>query len=323
MEVPTAAETSQPRTVTVGGADMIAFLNANDIWVMWPDGSNLKQLTTDGAAKTSLQWLPDGQSILYISGKCIGMAGLDGSSQSIACFNSAQYLEDISVSPDGAQIAIALDRVLYVVPLNLEALQGARNHTDLVNMNGCLTYSELASKGADWSSDSKMLAVKIIAPQNGVKVDMVRVMDVSKCGSTPPRVLDTFPGPRFSMIGYNDAPYIPSYDWDGEWLFLLNSRVRNDVYGYLYAYNIDTRHAEQLDPMQTGCCYTDAQWSPDGYYVLFAYQNISLGANSRNLLYLIPFGTIGTNANYTPLPLPEGFLAKPSEHPEAAFRPVK
>lgn len=321
--VPLATETAQPRTLTIGGADMIAFLNANDIWVMWTDGSNLEQVTTDGAAKTSLQWLPDGQFLLYISGKCIGVAGLDGSARNIACFNSAQYLEDISVSPDGAQIAIALDRVLYVVPLNLEALAGARNHTDLINMNGCLTYSDLASKGADWSSDSKMLAVKIIAPQGGVKVDMVRVMDVSNCGSASPRMVDTFPGPRFSMIGYNDAPYIPSFDWDGGSLFLLNSRVRNNVYGYLYAYNIDTQRAEQLDPLQTGCCYTDAQWSPDGSYVLFAYQDISLGANSRNLLYLVPFGTIGTSATYTPLPLPEGFLANPSEHPEAVFRPVK
>jgi Tol biopolymer transport system component len=290
---------------------------------MSPDGSNLKQLTTDGAVKFSLQWSPAGDKVFYISGKCIGMVDLNGNSENLACFNSAQYLEDFKISPVGDQIAIALDRTLYVVPFDMERFKMARNHNDLINMNGCLTYSELASKGADWSSDGKKLAVKIIAPQGGVKVDMVRVMDISTCGSTTPHVLDTFPGPRFTMIGYNDAPYIPSFDWDGGSLFLLNSRVRNNVYGYLYAYNVDTQHADQLDPLQTGCCYADARWSPDGLYVMFAYQDISLGANSRNLLYLVPFGTIGTSANYTPLPLPDNFLVNPSEHPEAVFRPVR
>jgi serine/threonine-protein kinase len=321
---PTPTATPEPTAVSVvGGADMIAFLNANDIWIMRPDGSDLKQLTTDGAAKTSLQWMPDGQGIMYILGKCLSLVDLNGSVKPLGCFNSARYVEGIAISPDGTQIAIALDRLLYVVPLDLGKLQTVRNHNDLAQMNGCLTYKDQPIKGADWSSDGKKLALKIIAPISGIQVDMIQVRDISTCDAVTPRILDSFPGSRFSMRGYPDSPIIPAFDWDGNTLFLLNSRIRNANYGYLYAYNLEKRQAEPLDPLNTACCYTDARWSPDGMYVLFAYQNIALGANARTLLYLVPYGTIGTGASYTPLPLPENFFAKPIEHPEPVFRPAQ
>ncbi len=323
IPLPSATNTKPLLPPVIGGADMIAFLNANDIWLMWMDGTHLKRLTTDGAAKSSLQWMPDGQSILYITGKCIALVDLNAQSRNLACFNAAQYLDEISISPDGTQIAIALDRVLYVVPLDLTRLEGARNHNDLLNLNGCLTFQDAASTGADWSSDGKKLAFKILLPQGGIRVDAVSVMDISACGATPPRLLDTFPAARFTMRGYPDSPHLPSVDWDGSALFLLNSRVRNERYGYLYSYNFETKRGQQLDPIGTACCYTDAHWSPDGLYILFAYQNLALGPNSKNLLYLVPFGTIGTGVTYTPLPLPEDFLAKPNEHPDAAFRPVR
>ena len=35
------------------------------------DGSGLNQVTTDGGLKTNLRWLPDGQTLAYISGRCI------------------------------------------------------------------------------------------------------------------------------------------------------------------------------------------------------------------------------------------------------------
>ena len=55
----------------LGGADKIAFVANNELWLMNVDGSDLKQLTTDGGAKSDLQWLPDGENIIFISGKTI------------------------------------------------------------------------------------------------------------------------------------------------------------------------------------------------------------------------------------------------------------
>ena len=66
------------RDSDIGGADLIAFLNNNDIWVMGVDGSNLTQVTTDEGEKNDLQWSPDGDSLFYISGKCIQSVPLRG-----------------------------------------------------------------------------------------------------------------------------------------------------------------------------------------------------------------------------------------------------
>lgn len=322
---PTSTDTvvPTPQLVTVGGTDMIAMINANNVWILRPDGSDLVQLTTDGADKFSLQWAPDGQSIFYISGKCIGEVSIAGETRNLACFNYSEYLEDFSISPDGAQMAIALDRVLYVVPFDLVKLEGSKNHNDVINMNGCLTYDNLAARGARWSADSKKIAIKVIIPEDNRRVDAVRIVDISNCASIQLYGLDTFPAVRFTMSGYKDVPLIPSYDWDGERLFLLNSQVRNEVYGYLYAYNTETYTADLLDPLKTGCCYTGALWSEDGSHVFFSYQNMTLGANSKNLLYFVPYGMMNTGAAFTPIPLPDGFLAKAGDHPEAALRPVK
>jgi Tol biopolymer transport system component len=55
----------------LGGADKIAYLDANDIWVANLDGSGLIRLTHDGQVKNNLQWSPDGQAVTFISAdKC-------------------------------------------------------------------------------------------------------------------------------------------------------------------------------------------------------------------------------------------------------------
>jgi serine/threonine protein kinase len=324
VDVATSTSTTRPQLPSIGGADMVALVSGNNIWLMQPDGGDLRQLTTDGAAKHSLQWTPDGESLIYISGKCIWVVNIETEvAESLTCFNAAEYLEDLSISPVGDQIAIALDRTLYVVPFDLAKLKGARNHTDMANMHGCFTYNELGVKAARWSSDGKRIAVEVIAPDAGRRVDRVQVFDISACSSTAVSTLATFPGSGFVMQGYASLPYIPSFDWDGTSLFLLNSQIRNDSYGYLYVYNMDAHRFDQLDPAKTGCCYGDPRWSPDGTYVFFTHQDINLGSTAKNAVYYVPFGTIGTGVTYTPIPLPEDFLANPRGNPEVALRPVK
>ena len=89
--------------------------------------------------------------------------------------------------------------------------------------------------------------------------------------------MDSFPATRFTMTGYNANPIIPSFDWDGDTLFVLNSIFRYEL-GYLYVYKMETKKGDILDPLKTSCCYTEARFSPDGSYLLFAYQNINSGA---------------------------------------------
>jgi hypothetical protein len=146
-------------------------------------------------------------------------------------------------------------------------------------------------------------------------------------GVVGPPLLDNFPGSRFTMSGFGtgggQSTTIPSLDWDGTALFLLNSTFRY-TYGYLYSYDFDKKQAAALlSPMGTACCYTDARWSPDGSYILFAFQDINQGNNARTQLYYISYGTLGTGAKYTPLPLPDSALNNPANRPEPALRPAK
>ena len=349
---PTATQTP---LASVGGADMIAFLSNRDIWLINADGSNPVQLTKDGAQKHHLQWAPDGQSLFYISGKCVDTVTVPaGVASQVTCFNSADYLDAFRVSPDGTQVAISLNHIVYIVPFDLAALKKVHTPAQLQALNYSLTYGgfyQSPAKDVLWSSDGKKIAVLTLSPSNGKQIDLIIVFDLSTCteakpcpprvlpgtpqpssGDTPvpnaaPPLLDNFPGARFTMSGYGtgsgQSTVIPSFDWDGQSLFLLNSVFRYQ-FGYLYLYNFDKKQAAALlAPLGTTCCYSDARWSPDGSYILFAFQDINQGNSARSQLYYIDYSTLGTGTTYTPLKLPAGTLSNPADLSEPALRPAK
>ena len=320
---PTPTVPGLPR---IGGADLIAFLSNNDIWVMGVDGSNPAQITNDGAGKNDLQWSPDGQSLFYISGKCIQSVTVPGGAGTqITCFNAADYLEAFEISPDGTQVAISLNRILYGVPFDLTAISNARTWSQLQNLQGIFTYNLLQNqappKGVRWSNDGTKIAVNTLSVEAGRRVDLISIFDISTFDSTASQAKDSFPAARFAMTGYSARPSIPSFDWDGDTLFVLNSIFRYEL-GYLYAYNTETKRGENLDPLKTLCCYTAARFSPDGSFLLFAYQNPNDGPNAKTQLYYISYGSIGTGATYTPLTLPDGFFSAPNDHLDATLRPA-
>ena len=129
--MPTETPTAAPPPLIIGGADKIAFLNANDVWAANLDGSELSQLTSDGVTKTNLRWMPGGQALSYISGKCIQSVSLAGEVAEITCFNNSKYLEAFEVSPDGSQVVISLDNQLYLVPFDIEALANVHTRDSL------------------------------------------------------------------------------------------------------------------------------------------------------------------------------------------------
>jgi len=355
-DTPAASPTATlPSLASVGGADMIAFLSNRDIWLINADGSSPHPLTKDAAEKHNLQWSPDGQSLFYISGKCVQSVTVPaGDISTVTCFSSADFLDAFRISPDGSQVAISLNHIVYIVPLDLTALKNAHTHIQLEDMKGSLIYGgayQSPTKDVLWSSDGKKIAVDTISPSNGKQIDLILVFDLSTCTNTkpcPPRILpgtpqpapgdtpvpnaapplvDNFPGARFTMSGYGtgggQSTIIPSFDWDGQSLFLLNSIFRYQ-FGYLYLYNFEKKQtATLLSPLGTACCYTDARWSPDGSYILFAFQDINQGNSARTQLYYISYGSLGTGTKYSPLPLPDSALTNPAYLTEPALRPAK
>ncbi len=318
--------TATPAPPIAGGADMIAIILNDDIWIANLDGSNMTQLTGDGISKFNLRWLPDGQTLAYIAGRCINTVTIEGVQDYIACFEIAQFFEGFDVSEDGSILAVSLNRELYVVNFDLEALQSARFRTDLMAIAPCEHFApydrgtNVAAKSVEISNDGTRIAVmRVAAGSSGLQEDQIDIVDLGDCVEQP-RIRDSFPGTRFQIRNYNITPLLSSWDWDGLALFLMTNRVRNDVYGDLYQYNPELRRGDEINPIDGSCCYYAPEWSPDGRFVFFAFQDISQGQDSQTVFYYVPFATLSGGGQIVPMNIPP--LTNARAIPEAALRPA-
>jgi serine/threonine protein kinase len=326
-EVPTETAVPTQAILAVGGADQFAFLNTNEIWVANIDGSQPRQITSDGTEKTRLQWLPpDYTEIIFLTGKCVKMVNAETTKvELIACFENSAFLEDFKVSPDGKLAAISLDHEhLYIVPFNLETLRTVNNRRDLVPLGECKVFSpyvKVMPKTVMWSKDGKALAFVFQAPVGSRREDNIREISVADCVDPQIRIGVDFPAQFFTIKGYKDNPTIHNFGWDGEAIFSLNGIVRNGGYGDLYLWNNEANRPDlQINPIGS-CCYRDSTYSPDGRYLMFAYQAIDAG--NKIQLFYIPLGTIGTGVKYSPLPLPEEFFPNRTDSPQPVIRPSR
>ena len=321
---PTITPTESPQAPMLGGTDKIAFLNGHNLWVANLDGSDLQQLTTDGTVKTDLSWTPDGQALTYITGKCIQTVELEtGRMDNVSCFNFVDYLTGFAVSPDMSQVAISLDNQLYIVPYDPAALNQVSNRNDLIAMATCKDYAPYgrnAVKLARWSRDGQTLAAMVLGVKDGIRADIIQLLNISTCSASP-KILDNFPPPRFEMAGYEKSPNLQNFGWDGLYLFSLNNNIRNEGFGDLFIYNTDLHKVQKsVNPVDHVCCYRDASWSPDGNYLVVAFQDLRQGSSSVTRLYMIPYGSLGTGAQYTALPLPD--IEDVRERPQPVLRPA-
>lgn len=304
------------------------------------DGEDLRQLTTDGGAKSDLQWLSDGETILYISGFNVYHYNITTDAvDTLTSFTGVQQsLDSFQVSHDGTRVMIALDNQIFVVPFDFENMESTSSRNTLLAMEGaCITpasreidprgYSRLKVKETRWSADDQLVAwlyQGVAAGNSALQAEQVSVFDITACQPDKIDQIDNFPGSRFDPVGYQSR-LMPDFDWDGLSQFTFNTERRNDGWGEFYIYNyINHKPSPQspYTPINNECCYRDIRWSPDGTHMLFTFQGLSLGAEAPTQLYYVSVGQLGTGANFTPLPLPEGFFKNPKEGTQAALRPA-
>ncbi|HET6596036.1 MAG TPA: protein kinase [Anaerolineales bacterium] len=322
----TATQTPSPSIPVRGGADKIAFVANSDIWIANVDGSELTQLTNDGGAKNDLQWLPDSGLLIYISGLTVKSYNVEtGVVDNVVNFPSASSFNAFRVSHDGKQVMIAVNNEIFVVPFDLETMKGVSKKSDLLALDHCIipegqTKSALIVKEARWAIDDALVAWLFKGPTG---TDLVSVLDIQDCTPATINILDTFPGTRFEAPGFQGGIML-DFDWDGSSNFIFHTARRNNGWGELHIYNWEThRPTLTVNPIEKRCCYRDARWSPDGSYLLFAFQDEGLADAAQTVLYYVPFGDIVAGANLTPISLPDGFFKNPREAPQPALRPAQ
>ena len=313
--------TAMPEVSSIpGGADKIAFLAGNQLYLMDVDGSNLIQVRTDNSAKSRLHWLPDGR-LTYVSRNCVYLMDVDTRQpQEIMCFVSNEMLEDFHVSPDGKLVAISVQRTLNILPFDLAALKKVDTRFSLLALEENCFYNQFAFREVLWSKNGTQLAAHVVDTEL-VSSDQIFQLsvDIPNCATVGPVRVAKIPGTRIDFAS-ESTKRITSYDWDGDHLFLLNDSIRNDGFGDLYLYDSQTRQGQKINPVNGVCCYRDARWSPDKRYIFFVFQRFG---TSEIEFYYIPYADLGKSEAWIPIQDMDILFSTPREKPQPALRPIR
>ena len=126
-----------------------------DIYIIRPDGSDLKQLTNSSQGKSDLDWSPDGKSLVYtyddhVQPSDLAVISVDHNT-SLLLTTTKGYESHPAWSPDGKQIAY-----LYAdhmnSPLELWIMDSDGKHSKL------LVDYPIAFSRMSWSPDGKWIA---------------------------------------------------------------------------------------------------------------------------------------------------------------------
>jgi len=324
----TVEPTKVPGTV-IGGADKIAIVANNDVYLMDVDGKKTPvQLTNTDIPKFDLQWLPDDDHLIYAEGKCayqIDVTADPYTSDKIVCFD--ETIDSFRISPDGKNLALTVRGRLLVAPFDREQLTQISTVFELQSSsNICLDYygNNISIKRARWSRDGGSLAILYQGAIDGQIGNTIRVMtvDLRRCKQVDPQLVVEIPGQGFVPDEYEKNKFLPVFAWDGTGQILFNTKVRNDWYGNLYLYDSFSGVGRQINLVDGRCCYRAAAISPDSTYIVVIFQDEADGANSKSEFYFAPLAEIGT-AQFTPFRLPLNFFRNARENIEVALRPAQ
>jgi len=126
---------------------------ATDIWIMDADGTNVRQVTTEGGALPS--WFPDGQQLAFLSGRDVRkawIANLQTGQEKALSMDFGEAVNYMRMSPDGK-------RILF------NSKRSGTTNTWTVSTDGSepkqLTFDKEFMGFACWSPDGKLIAVEI------------------------------------------------------------------------------------------------------------------------------------------------------------------
>ncbi len=330
---PTATFTLEPTPAPsriIGGADMIAVVNNHNIWLAYLDGNNLHQLTDDGNPKSQLHWTPDGQGLIYRSQGCYHLIQVFTNDRySLGCFDALRLSSDgtkVIVTKSFTDVDAQTRAATFVLPYNLLTIQRLKEIHEANTMGACvMPKASLDGVSFEWAQNDQTLAILLVA-SSGIRTESILVYSMDDpCGNAP-RKLDNFPDIRFTLRGYNDRDgngKLDEFDWDGIRFFAISGDVNSNGVGDLVIYDYKDKKGKVLNPEQGKCCYRDIRWSPDGLYLLYAFQDIS-SVNNEDLTVLryVLYEAIEGGLTSVNIPFPDDFFIRPKEPIYPALRPA-
>ena len=281
----------------------------------------MTRITEDEQPKIDLQWTPDGNALTYSSEGCYYLLiYATRMVQKLGCF------DDLEISPDmrrfiiGGMVTLPNENrswMNFLGPLDYAFVSTLREIPQRPTNGG---FAFIGGRQNQFSASSDLMAAVFKAPKDGRQIDQIQVFQVTKDGQLD--VLDYFPAERFTMRGYSgpqDQAILDDFGWNGLELFTLHGNVLHG-YGDLVLYNMSNGNAKILNPIGGKCCYQDIQFSPDGQYLVFAFQDNEIGQGAQ--IYLIPLGLAEAGASFAPIELPYYFFGDSRARVEPALRPA-
>jgi Tol biopolymer transport system component/serine/threonine protein kinase len=229
----------------------IAYLQWNvgenqKIWIMDADGANARQLTSGREANWSSSWLPDKDTIVFIS-QSNGAQEIHAVSvrtgREKLLFKAPQSMGWVRVSPDGQQLAFLSTKGETINVWVMPATGGAPRQ---------LTFDPETIGWPSWSPDGKTLAVQIKRGSN------------TYLGSIPSS------GGEITQLTF-DSGLVHPHDWSPDGDKILFAAQRNGVWN-VYWYSRSTRQQKQLTQYTERTHYVRyPSWSPRGDQIVYEY----------------------------------------------------
>lgn len=240
--------------------------NESSIFTMYPDGSNIRRITSRQIVASLPTWSPDGEWIAFVKDKSLYKIRPDGTDMQQILDNSSESTFDFwdrlpAWSPDGEWIAFISNRSGMGV---WDIYRVRANGSDIHRLTeGRDTHRPLA-----WSTDGKWIVFASSSPKETAGIYIMQ-SDGSKEQNISELGLEAFD---------------PAWSPDGKWIVFS---LDNGTAVNLYKFSSNGGEMQRLTNTHNADSYP--AWSPDGNSIVFS----SIGDNGFSQIYRI--GADGSN----------------------------